>query len=160
MDARVKPADPTAGMTPQQIAEYVRDGMWKTDWASQALGMKVVAIGPGTATLAMTVRRDMLNGHQTCHGGLITTLADSTFAFACNSYNELTVAAGFMVDITAPAFEGDVLTAVGVEVEKGGRLGLYDIEVRNQNGKRVALFRGSSYTAKGKPAVPITGDMR
>ena len=158
MDAPAEPAnltaDPTAGMTPQQVAEYVRDGMWRCDWASQALGMKVVAIGPGTATLAMTVRRDMLNGHQTCHGGLITTLADSTFAFACNSYNELTVAAGFMVDITAPAFEGDVLTAVGVEVEKGGRLGLYDIEVRNQHGKRIALFRGSSYTAKGKPAVP------
>jgi acyl-CoA thioesterase len=156
MDAPLKSANPIAGMTPQQIAEYVRDGMWKTDWASQALGMKVVAIGPGTCTISMTVRRDMLNGHQTCHGGLITTLADSTFAFACNSYNELTVAAGFMVDITAPAYEGDVLTAIGVEVEKGGRLGLYDIEVRNQNGKRVALFRGSSYTAKGKPAVPGT----
>ncbi len=153
MDAPKKPS-PTAGMTPQQIAEYVRDAMWKQDWASQMLGMTVVDIGPGTATLRMTVRKDMLNGHQTCHGGLITTLADSTFAFACNSYNELTVAAGFMVDITAPAYEGDVLTAVGTEVEKGGRLGLYDVEVRNQSGKRIALFRGSSYTAKGKPAVP------
>lgn len=157
MDAPAKPTTPTTptdGMTPQQLAEYVRDGMWATDWASQALGMQVLAIGPGTATLRMTVRRDMLNGHQTCHGGLITTLADSTFAFSCNSRNELSVAAGFAVDISAPAFEGDVLTAVGTEVEKGGRLGLYDVEVRNQQGKRVALFRGRSYTAKGKPAVP------
>jgi acyl-CoA thioesterase len=141
-------------MTAQQRAEYVRDSMWKGDWASQALGMKIVAIGPGTCTISMTVRRDMLNGHQICHGGLITTLADSTFAFACNSYNELTVAAGFAVDITAPAREGDVLTAVGTEVEKGGRLGVYDVEVRNQEGKRIAIFRGRSYTAKGKPAVP------
>jgi acyl-CoA thioesterase len=160
MDAPTKPANPTAGMSPQQIAEYVRDGMWKSDWASQALGMQVIAIGPGTATLRMTVRKDMLNGHQICHGGLITTLADSTFAFACNAYNELTVAAGFAVDISAPAHEGDVLTAVCTEVEKGGRLGVYDVEVRKQDGKRIAIFRGRSYTAKGKPAVPITGDTR
>lgn len=151
----IKTSSPgTQGMAAQQLAEFVRDAMWKNDWASQALGMQIIHIAPGACTIRMTVRRDMLNGHRTCHGGLITTLADSAFAFACNSYNELTVAAGFMVDITAPAYEGDVLTAVCTEQEKGGRLGLYDVEVRNQDGKRIALFRGSSYTARGKPAVP------
>jgi acyl-CoA thioesterase len=154
MSRHVPTVDPSTTMTPQERAEYVRDAMWEHDWASQALGMKVQAIGPGHCTISMTVRRDMLNGHQTCHGGMMTALADSSFAFACNSYNELTVAAGFMVDILAPAYEGDVLTATGTEVDKGGRLGLYDVEVRNQDGKRIALFRGSSYTARGKPAVP------
>lgn len=143
-----------ASLTPQQLAEHVRDGMWRNDRASQALGMQIVGIAPGRCTIRMTVRRDMLNGHDICHGGLITTLADSAFAFACNAYNEMTVAAGFAVDISAPAHEGDVLTAECQEVEKGGRLGLYDVVVRNQDGKRVALFRGRSYTVRGKPAVP------
>jgi acyl-CoA thioesterase len=79
------------GPTAQQIAEAVRDAMWRDDRASKALGMQVLAIGPGTATMSMTVREDMLNGHDICHGGLIATLADSTFAFACNAYNEVTV---------------------------------------------------------------------
>jgi acyl-CoA thioesterase len=141
-------------MTPQQTAEHVRDQLWEHDWASQMLGMQVTHIGPGSATITMTVRRDMLNGHATCHGGIITALADSAFAFACNAYNELTVASGFTVDITAPAVEGDVLTARCVEVEKGGRLGVYDVSVSKQDGKRIAMFRGRSYTARGKPAVP------
>ncbi len=149
-----RPGDLSGGLDPQALAEAVRDAMWAQDWASQAMGMTVVAIGPGQCSMRMTVRRDMLNGHQTCHGGMITTLADSCFAFACNAYNELTVAAGFKVDILAPAFEGDVLTATARELDKGGRLGLYDIEVLNQDGKRIALFRGSSYTARGKPAMP------
>jgi acyl-CoA thioesterase len=101
----------------------------------------------------MTVRRDMLNGHQTCHGGMIATLADSAFAFACNSYNELTVASGFSVDLLAPAREGDVLTATASEMSKAGRTGVYDVEVRNQRGERIAIFRGRSYTLKGKPVV-------
>jgi acyl-CoA thioesterase len=142
-------------MTPQQTAEHVRDKLWEHDWASQMLGMRVASIGPGSATITMTVRRDMLNGHATCHGGIITALADSTFAFACNAYNELTVASGFTVDITAPAVEGDVLTARCVEVEKGGRLGVYDVTVSQQDGKRIAMFRGRSYTVRGKPAVPV-----
>ena len=137
----------------QATAELVRDGMFPKDHATLALGMEVVEIAPGRATLRMTVRRDMLNGHQTCHGGMIATLADSTFAFACNSYNELTVASGFSIDLVAPAREGDVLTATASEMSKAGRTGVYDVEVRNQKGERIALFRGRSYTLKGKPVV-------
>ncbi len=137
----------------QATAELVRDGMFPKDHATRALGMEVVSIGPGTAAMRMTVRRDMLNGHQTCHGGMIATLADSAFAFACNSYNELTVASGFSIDLVAPAREGDVLTATACEMSKAGRTGVYDVEVRNQHGERIALFRGRSYTLKGKPVV-------
>lgn len=137
----------------QTTAELVRDGMYPNDHATQALGITVHDIGPGRAVLTMAVRRDMLNGHQTCHGGMIATLADSTFAFACNSYNELTVASGFSIDLVAPAREGDVLTATASEMSKAGRTGVYDVDVRNQHGERVAIFRGRSYTLKGKPVV-------
>ena len=116
-------------MSPQQIAEATRDAMWKDDHASQALGMQVLAVGPGTATLRMTVRQDMLNGHAICHGGLITTLADSAFAFACNAHNEVTVASGFDVNLMAAARLGDVLTAQAQEISKAGRTGVYDIAV-------------------------------
>ena len=140
-------------MNAQQIAEAARDAMWARDRASQALGMQVLAIGPGTATLAMTVREDMLNGHDTCHGGLIATLADSAFAFACNAYNEVTVAAGFDIHLMAGARLGDRLTAVATELSKGGRTGVYDIAVGNQHGEPIAAFRGRSYTLKGKAVV-------
>lgn len=143
-----------AGADPQAIAEACRDAMWRDDRASKALGMQVLAVGPGTATMTMTVRDDMLNGHDICHGGLITTLADSTFAFACNGYNEITVASGFDVNLIAAAKRGDVLTAQAVEVSKAGRTGVYDIQVSNQRGEKVAAFRGRSYTMKGKPLVP------
>ena len=139
--------------TAQQVAEAARDAMWANDRASQALGMQVLAVGPGTATLSMTVREDMLNGHDLCHGGLISTLADSAFAFACNAYNELTVASGFDIHLMAGARRGDVLTAVATEVNKAGRTGVYDIAVNNQHGEAVAAFRGRSYTMKGKPLV-------
>ncbi len=140
-------------MTPQQVAEATRDAMWKDDRASKMLGLSVVAIGPGTSTVTMTVREDMLNGHDICHGGLITTLADSAFAFACNAYNELTVASGFDVNIVAAGKLGDVMTATAREVSKAGRTGVYDIDVRNQRGELIAAFRGRSYTVKGKPLV-------
>ena len=140
--------------TPQQLAEQVRDALWAGDHASKMLGMAITEVGPGRAVIRMTVRPDMLNGHAICHGGLITTLADSTFAFACNSHNELTVASGFTVDLLAPGRLGDVLTASGVEVSKAGRTGVYDVEVRNQRGERVAVFRGRSYTLRGKPVQP------
>ena len=143
----------TAAHSPQQVAEATRDHMWKGDRASQGLGMTVVAISQGAATLTMTVRPDMLNGHDICHGGFITTLADSAFAFACNAYNEITVASGFDISIVAPAREGDVLTAVCTEQNKTARTGVYDVEVRNQAQQRIALFRGRSYTMKGKPVV-------
>jgi len=140
-------------MTPQQIAEATRDAMWRGDRASKALGMEVQAVGPGTATVTMAVREDMLNGHDICHGGLITTLADSAFAFACNAYNEVTVASGFDVNLLQAARRGDRLTAVAHEVSKSGRTGVYDIAVHNQRGEAVAAFRGRSYTLKGKPVV-------
>ena len=139
--------------SPQEVADLVREGMFANDRASRGLGMQVLEVSPGSATVLMTVRDDMLNGHQTCHGGLIATLADSAFAFACNSYNELTVASGFSIDLMAPARRGDVLTARCTEVAKAGRTGVYDAEIVNQRGERLAVFRGRSYAIKGKPAV-------
>ena len=140
--------------TAQQVAEASRDAMWQDDRASRALGIAVLAVGPGTATLAMTVREDMLNGHHLCHGGLVSTLADSAFAFACNAYNEVTVASGFDVNLLAAARLGDVLTATAHEVNKAGRTGVYDVTVNNQQGVAVAAFRGRSYTMKGRALVP------
>jgi acyl-CoA thioesterase len=138
---------------PQYTAERVRDAMFANDRAVRGLGMEVEAIGPGRADIAMTVREDMLNGHDICHGGFISTLADSAFAYACNSYNEVTVASGFGIDFVAPARHGDRLVARCVEVSKTGRTGVYDAEVLNQRGERIAVFRGRSYTIKGKPVV-------
>ena len=146
-------ADAIEKSAAQRTAERVRDGMFANDRASTLLGMRIVEVGPGTATLAMTVRDDMLNGHGICHGGLIATLADSAFAFACNSHDELTVASGFGIDFVAPGCAGDVLTARCHEVSKAGRTGVYDTEVANQRGERIAVFRGRSHTIKGKPAV-------
>lgn len=147
-------AQPALPLTPQQTAEAVRDAMWVGDHATKMLGMRITAIAPGSATIEMTVRQDMLNGHAICHGGLITTLADSAFAFACNAYNELTVASGFTVDLVAPGRLGDVLTARCSELSKAGRTGVYDVEVTNQRGERIAIFRGRSYTMRGKPVIP------
>jgi len=139
--------------TPQQTAERVRERMFANDRAAKNLGLEVVEVSPGNASVAMTVREHMLNGHDICHGGLIATLADTAFAYACNSYNELTVASGFSIDLMAPGREGDVLTARSFEVSKAGRTGVYDCEITNQRNERIAVFRGRSYTIKGKPAV-------
>jgi len=133
----------------QALAERVAASMWPRDTASQALGMHIVRVAPGRAELAMPVRADMLNGHAICHGGFIFTLADSAFAYACNSYNLITVASGCGIDFIAPAREGDVLTAVGHERSASGRTGIYDIEVVNQRGEKIAFFRGKSYRIKG-----------
>ena len=140
-------------MTPQKLAEASRDAMWSNDRACKALGIQVKAVGPGTATLTMAVREDMLNGHDLCHGGLIATLADSAFAYACNAYNEITVASGFDIHLMSGARLGDVLTASATELSKGGRTGVYDIVVSNQRGEQIAAFRGRSYTMKGKALV-------
>jgi acyl-CoA thioesterase len=133
----------------QALAERVAAEMYPRDRASQSLGMKVAKVGPGHAELTMAVRPDMLNGHAICHGGFIFTLADSAFAFACNSYNLTTVASGCAIDFIAPAREGDVLTAVAQERSSSGRTGVYDIEVHNQRGEKIAFFRGKSYRIKG-----------
>ena len=132
-------------MEPQAVADKVRDVMFADDAASKMLGMQIAEISPGRAVLNMTVRADMLNGFAICHGGLIATLADSAFAFACNSRNALTVASGFGIDILKSAKLNDVLTATAEETSLAGRTGLYDITVRNQNGDLIAMFRGRSY---------------
>jgi acyl-CoA thioesterase len=133
----------------QSLAERVAEGMFSRDRASQGLGMRIAGVGPGHAELVMTVRSDMLNGHGICHGGFIFSLADSAFAFACNSYNQTTVASGCAIEFMAPAREGDALTAVARERSVSGRTGVYDIEVKNQGGETIALFRGKSYRIKG-----------
>lgn len=135
---------------PQELAELTAKAMYANDHASQALGADVVSVGPGQATMSMAVRRDMLNGHETCHGGFIFALADSTFAFACNSRNAVTVASGCSIDYLAPGFEGDVLTAHATECSLAGRTGVYDVQVTNQDGKKIAVFRGRSYRIKGQ----------
>ena len=129
--------------------------MFTADRASRGLGMAIASVGEGTATLTMMVRDDMLNGFEICHGGFITALADSAFAFACNSRNVLTVAAGLTVDFLAPAHRGDVLTANAAEVSRVGRTGIYDIVVTNQHGARIALVRGRSHSLRGRPAMPV-----
>ena len=140
---------------PHAVAEAVRLGMFMDDAASRGLGMQIEAVGPGYARISMTVRPDMLNGFRICHGGFITTLADSAFAFACNSYNEVTVASGIVVDFLAPAHEGDRLVAECHEVARTGRTGVYDIKVTDQNGKVVVVMRGRSHTIKGKQVVQL-----
>jgi acyl-CoA thioesterase len=133
----------------QALAERCAEAMYERDRASQALGMRIVQIAPGFAALTMTVRADMLNGHATCHGGFIFSLADSAFAFACNSRNLTTVAAGCAIEFLAPAREGDVLTATGRERALTGRSGVYDIDVTNEHGATIAVFRGKSARIKG-----------
>ena len=135
---------------PQALARQVGDAMFAADAASRAfMQMELVDCAPGRATMRMTVRTEMLNGHQICHGGFIFTLADSTFAYACNSYNKATVAAGCSIEYLRPASLGDVLTCVGQEQALQGRHGIYDMQVCNQHGAVVAMFRGKSTQIKG-----------
>jgi len=135
---------------PQVLAEAVGAGMYSVDPATQAMGVELDMIAPGEARMHMTVRRDMLNGHQTCHGGFLFAFADSTFAFACNSRNLNTVASGCTIDFLAPGFEGDVLSAHAKERSLAGRTGIYDVTITNQDGRVLALFRGRSYRIKGQ----------
>ncbi|WLI88482.1 hydroxyphenylacetyl-CoA thioesterase PaaI [Massilia sp. R2A-15] len=137
---------------PQALAELAGKTMFERDPASQALGMLLAEIRPGYARMTMPVRRDMLNGHQTCHGGYIFLLADSAFAFACNSHNHNTVGAGCTIDYLAPGREGDLLTAEATEQALSGKTGVYDIRVHNQEGRTIALFRGKSHRVAGMVA--------
>ena len=141
---------------PDAVARAAAQAMWDKDLASRSLGMSLDAVGPGMARLSLTITPAMTNGHKTCHGGYIFTLADSAFAFACNSYNQNTVAQHCSVTFLRPAVEGDRLTASAREVSRIGRDGIYDVKVTNQNGEPVAEFRGHSRTVKGtliaKPA--------
>jgi acyl-CoA thioesterase len=136
----------------QQLAELAGKTMYERDPASQRLGMTLDEIRPGYARMGMRVREDMLNGHGTCHGGYIFMLADSAFAFACNSHNFNTVGAGCSIDYLSPGREGDLLTAEAVEQALSGKTGVYDIVVTNQEGRKVALFRGKSHRVNGMVA--------
>lgn len=133
-----------------RLARQVAESMFAVDTATKdTMQMQVLECAPGRAVLRMEVRPMHLNGHQICHGGFIFTLADSTFAFACNSYNKVTVAAGCSIEFLKPARLGDVLTCEGVEQTLSGRHGIYDMRVRNQQGDTIALFRGKSAQIQG-----------
>lgn len=138
------PTDPSA------LAAATAGAMWARDRTAQALGMRLVKIDAGQATLAMTVRSDMVNGHHICHGGMIFTLADTAFAYACNSYNQNTVASAANIDFLAPAREGETLEAEAIERSAAGRTGVYDVSVRTADGRIVALFRGKSARISGQ----------
>ncbi len=134
----------------QKIAERAAHALFDGDRASQMLGMTIESCGPGRATVSMRIRPDMVNGHRICHGGLIFALADSAFAFACNSHGDNTVAAGAAIEFLAPGREGDLLRAIAQERWRAGKAGIYEIEVRNQRDETVALFRGRSHQIAGR----------
>jgi acyl-CoA thioesterase len=140
----------TEGTNAQRLAERAAASLYSGDRASQSLGMRIDAVAPGEASVVMTVRADMLNGHRVCHGGLIFALADSAFAFACNSHGDNTLAAAASIDFLSPAREGDVLTARAMEQWRAGRSGLYEVTITNQSGERIALFRGRSHRIEGR----------
>jgi acyl-CoA thioesterase len=129
----------------QALAERVVRALFDRDRASQGLGIEILEVRPGYIRASMLVREDMVNGHSICHGGYVFTLADSAFAFCCNSFNVVTVAAGATIDFLAPARTGERLFATAKELWRSRRTGLYEIEVTNQSGTLVALFRGRSH---------------
>ena len=141
----------------EQLARDCGQALWTGDRACQALDMTLVDIAPGRASMSMRVREDMVNGHDICHGGLIFTLADSCFAYACNSENFNTVASGARIEFLAPARLGDELTAIATQVHQGRRNGLYDVTVVNQDGRTIALFRGNSHRIGGHLVETATG---
>lgn len=140
--------------TTQETAEQAARRLYAADRASQGLGMTIVDVGAGTASVTMTVRADMTNGHGICHGGFVFMLADSAFAFACNSHGAPTVAAGATIDFLAPARIGDQLTAVAREEWLGGRTGIYDIVVTRADHTVIAHFRGRSHRLSRAPETP------
>lgn len=135
-------------MNANEIAQKCCEMMWSNDTASQELGITITVNGPGAAEGRLEVRRTMVNGHDICHGGYIFTLADTAFAFACNTYNRVTVAAGASIEFVRPGRLGDTLTAVAVETHRGGRTGIYDVTVTNQEDELIAIFRGRSYATR------------
>lgn len=138
-----------SAISDQERAERSSEAMLRDDHTTKGMGMSIDAVGPGRATLSMVVRKDHLNGHGSCHGGAIFTLADSAFAFACNSHNTITVAQHCSVTFLAPGREGDRLTATAHEVSLAGRSGIYDVSVTRQDGVTIAEFRGLSRTVSG-----------
>ncbi len=136
-------------MTPEQRARRSADAMWADDRASQAMGMQLIEVGPGRATAIMPVREDMANGHGIAHGGYIFALADTAFAFACNSYNTRVVAQQNAITYLSPGHVGETLTAHCTEAHKAGRSGVYDVTVTGEDGREIALFRGHSRQVSG-----------
>ena len=136
-------------LAPQALAEACAEAMWAGDAASRRLGMRIERIAPGAATLSMAIGEEMLNGHGNAHGGYIFSLADSAFAFACNTYNQRTVGHQAAITYMAPGRAGDRLTAAAIEVHRAGRNGIYDVHLTNDRGEPVAEFRGHSRTVKG-----------
>ncbi|MBO6507886.1 MAG: hydroxyphenylacetyl-CoA thioesterase PaaI [Roseibium sp.] len=133
-------------MNPQELAEACARIMWDDDEASQALGMELLHVGPGSASIRMAVTKQMTNGHGNMHGGYLFTLADSAFAFACNTYNQVTVAQHCSITYIAPGKLGDVLTAEAREISRKGRSGIYDVQLKREDGTVITEFRGHSRT--------------
>lgn len=144
---------PPEVVDPQELAQRCAAAMWGQDRASRQLGMSPPVVAPGRATLSMRVRADMVNGQGACHGGLLATLADSAFAFACNTYDQVTVAASFEITFVAAGRLGDELVATAVERVRYGRSGIYDVTVTRAGGEIVAEFRGRSRSL-GRPLLP------
>ncbi len=140
-------------MKEQRRAERIARAMFAQDRASQWMGMELLEVAPGYARLSMQIGPEMVNGHGICHGGVIFALADSAFAFACNTDNRMTVALTCHISFVAPAREGERLVAEAREQAKGGRTGVYDVTVTRADGALVALFRGSAYRTR-EPVVP------
>ncbi|MCO7611586.1 hydroxyphenylacetyl-CoA thioesterase PaaI [Pseudomonas chlororaphis] len=132
-----------------ELARRCAQRLFERDRASNAMGMRLLSVAPGAARLGMTVTQDMLQGHGTCHGGVLFALADSAFAMACNSYDQATVAMGCSIDYIAPAQLGDTLTADCHEQNRRGRTGHYAVRIENQQGQLIALFQGKSYKVRG-----------
>ena len=153
-------AEPTTGGEDPALAVAIgcAAAMWADDRASQRLGMELLDVHPGRSTMSMTVRDDMVNGHGNCHGGFIAALADSAFAFACNTYGDVTVAAGFDITFVTPAALGDHLVAEAVERSRFGRSGLYDVTVACRRGVQnvvIAEFRGRSRSLRRSGGPPV-----
>jgi acyl-CoA thioesterase len=148
--AEVFMSNESSSQQAQHLAEKITELLYTQDRASRALGIRIDETRPGYARATMVVRSDMTNGHHIAHGGLVFTLADTAFAFACNSHNESNVAASASIDFLAPSHEGDELTAVATELWRSGRSGIYEITVTNQKGARIALFRGRSARIAGQ----------
>ncbi|PYE12689.1 acyl-CoA thioesterase [Paraburkholderia silvatlantica] len=154
MSTQVSQLPEDDSLPPDELARAAAQAMYEADGCTRALGMELLEVRAGYARLSMTVRPEFLNGHQTCHGGMIFSLADSAFAFACNSYNVNTVAAGCSIEFLRPVLHDEVLTAEAVEQVLSGRNGVYDIRVTNRAGETVALFRGKSAQIRGN-VIPV-----
>ena len=130
------------------IAKQCRDTMYEADAAVRALDISVEVTCAGCAEAKLEIRSEMLNGHDVCHGGYLFTLADTAFAYACNSYNKVTLAAGASIEFLRPARLGDRIVATASEIHRGGRIGFYDVLLKNQDGEEIAVFRGRSHSTR------------